>query len=350
MSQDKKLTWENLDRLWRSPDTVALPIEGNKYAIFSDMHLGNGRGADDFCKNKDAMQRALDYYKNNGYKLILLGDIEEFWQFGLREIKRQYTDAIYEKIKAFEDQNVYRIWGNHDSEWSGLDDPARKEPRRFAAAVEALKMKDKQGHQCILLLHGHQGSTESDKGAWLSRRFVRIWRYIEPAFRWLGLCRNPSATKSQIPKDYEKIFYSWAKQNKVIIICGHSHRAIFASKSYMEMIIARIAEGIKVVAGGKADLYERVRKLGTISKDTLQLVDEWLKNRSISPLEPGAKSWPCYFNTGCALYDDGITAIEIANDEIRLVEWKREVKNGKEIEEFDKGILSRYIEDVTKGS
>jgi tRNA/tmRNA/rRNA uracil-C5-methylase (TrmA/RlmC/RlmD family) len=51
---------------------------------------------------------------------------------------------------------------------------------------------------------------------------------------------------------------------------------------------------------------------------------------------------------GRALYKDGVTAIEIANDEIRLVEWNRKEKK-TEPSEFDKGKLSEFIDKVTKG-
>jgi hypothetical protein len=39
----------------------------------------------------------------------------------------------------------------------------------------------------------------------------------------------------------------------------------------------------------------------------------------IKPVERAGEPLPCYFNTGCALYTDGITAIEISDREIRLV-------------------------------
>jgi len=349
LAQDKKATWKNLDRLWRRPDMLALDIDENKYVVFSDMHLGNGGGADDFCRNVGAMQRALDYYRENGYKLILLGDIEEFWQFGLKEIRQQYADTIYKKIKAFGDENVYRVWGNHDSEWGGLEDPARNQPRIFATAAEALKMKDKDGHQCILLLHGHQGSTESDKSAWLVRHFVRVWRYIKPLFKELGLWYYPSATKSQVSRDYERIFYSWAKKNKAIIICGHSHRAIFASESYMEILLARMRTALAVILRITSTVSAILSGLFMISKSLWYWWEELLRKRRIVPMDRKGYLKPCYFNAGCALYKDGITAIEIADDEICLVEWKREVKDGKEKEEFHTGKLSGFIDKVREG-
>ncbi len=37
----------------------------------------------------------------------------------------------------------------------------------------------------------------------------------------------------------------------------------------------------------------------------------------------GKEPLPCYFNTGCGLYKDGITNIEIEGDKIRLIKWKK---------------------------
>lgn len=246
MSQDKEETEKQLKRLLES-ELKTLEIEGNKYAIFSDIHLGDGSGADDFHPNEQALKVALQHYKKEGYQLLLLGDIEELWQFEFESVKDRYDkhkeeETVYKNIRKFGDGNVFRVWGNHDSEWKVFDDPVTTRQEKCTSAHEALKMRDASGEECILLLHGHQGSTESDKNSWLSRTLVRLLRGPEIIARRLGLYGNPSATKSRIAKDYERIIYSWAKQNKVIIICGHSHRAIFASKSFTEELDARIKE------------------------------------------------------------------------------------------------------------
>ena len=74
----------------------------------------------------------------------------------------------------------------------------------------------------------------------MSRFFVRLFKLVEPAAKRIGLYGDPSATKSQIPQDYERTLYKWAKAHRVILICGHTHRAIFASKSYAERLQDRI--------------------------------------------------------------------------------------------------------------
>jgi len=342
MSQDQELTKKKLSALWDSKEVEELDTEGKKYVIMSDVHLGDGGRADDLRRNERALETALDYYNKNGYSLILLGDIEEFWQFDLAKIAQRYRETVYSRIRAFKDERVYRVWGNHDSEWGTLDDPARNRPIRPKCAEEALKMKDKDGKGCILLVHGHQGSTESDKDSWCSRFWVRMYRKIEP---YIKIDPHRSATKSQITKDYERILYSWAKNAKCILICGHSHRAIFASKSYVERLEEEIrglqrdnAHGTVSRKVRKQEIKERKKKLRRESK----------KGRRIDPAEPHGEPLPCYFNTGCALYTDGITAIEIAKDEIRLVKWDREVESGAEPEEYQSGSLSEYIDRVVR--
>ena len=81
MSDEKSLTFQRLSGvLQRAPE---IPLEGRKYAVISDIHLGDGGRADDFRNNEETLGTALQHYRNSGYTLILLGDIEELWQFEL---------------------------------------------------------------------------------------------------------------------------------------------------------------------------------------------------------------------------------------------------------------------------
>ncbi len=73
--------------------------------------------------------------------------------------------------------------------------------------------------------------------------------------------------------------------------------------------------------------------------------DEEGKGREIVPVEKSGKPLPCYFNTGCGVFKDGLTAIEIADDKIRLVKWERDpLPTVPEV--FQEGILSQYIAAV----
>lgn len=344
MPHDKALTRKKLRELWECDEIPVLDIAENKYAIMSDIHFGNGGRADDLRHNKETLMTALNHYNREGYSLIFLGDIEELWQFELHEIISQYGDTTYERIRAFGDDRVHRVFGNHDIDWRTLPDPAKNSPAKSLSATEALKMRDEHGQIAILLLHGHQGDEDSDKKAWSSRFFVRVYRWIEPYFK---VDRARSATKSRIKKHFEQIFYSWAKEFRAILICGHSHRAIFASKAYAQRLeeeIKRLKEQIAVASDDKEDVEELRKKLKEKSKE-YKKEKKW--KRHIDPTDPGRVPLPCFFNTGCALYPKGITTIEIANDRIKLVKWHKDATKDPRFEVYREGALSSFITEVT---
>lgn len=346
MSQDRELTGRRLNELWEK-DLQVLDIEGGRYVIISDTHMGDGGGADDFRRNEKTLEAALEFYNKNNFTLILLGDIEEFWQFDLDQIKKRYLDTVYKKIKAF-DGRLIRIFGNHDLEWGCPSDPALTSPQKHECAPEAIKMRlNLNSEPCILLVHGHQGDVDSDKQSWFSRFVVRgLWKPVEPIAHWLGIDRHPSATKSQVSKDYEQVYYSWAKERKVIIICGHSHRAIFASKSHADKLEDRIANLQLEIYTERANVKKMENRIREIEKLRKDLSEERLKGRDIDPTETSPKHKPCYFNSGCALYSDGITAIEIAENKIKLVKWDK--SSLKLSQEYGSGDLKKYIQDMSR--
>jgi UDP-2,3-diacylglucosamine pyrophosphatase LpxH len=238
--RDRKDVWDKLSELLIDPNVPIYETKGVKLAILSDIHLGNGSDADDFHNNEAALLKALRYYLEKEFSLILLGDIEELWQFDLAAIKKRYETSVYTLLRQFPRGKVIRIFGNHDYEWGGFIDPINGN-QGTNLATEAAKLKDNDGNPRILLVHGHQGTIESDKFAWISRFWVRVFSFVEPFAKSIGLYSTSTATKSQIAKDYERTLYQWAKGEKTMLICGHSHRAIFASKSRAEKINEEIA-------------------------------------------------------------------------------------------------------------
>jgi UDP-2,3-diacylglucosamine pyrophosphatase LpxH len=343
MIHDRALTNKSLTALWRSNSIPVLAIRGKKYVIISDIHLGDGGGADDFRHNVKTITNALYHYNKSGYNLILLGDIEEFWQFDLEKIVNQYKRTVYKAIKAFGDERVYRVFGNHDLEWRSLPDPIRKDPARYNSATEAIKMRDKDGTIRFLLVHGHQGDTGIDKHIWHSRFLGRLYRKIEP---YIKIDHPTSATQSQITKNYEQIMYSWAKSAQAILICGHSHRAIFASKSYIDRLREKIARLEAEIAARPIDAKLMERNQTKIEELRHEYRQEKRRKRDIDPTESCGKPLPSYFNTGCALYTDGITAIEIAHDAIKLVKWHRDATKRHPFEIYGRGQLSTFIKEI----
>ncbi len=316
MVQDLTLTHRRLSELWADPTIPTLPLDGRRYVIFSDLHLGDGSGADDFAPNAGTLYHALNYYYAEGYTVVLLGDIEEFWQFEPSHVAKQYA-ALYARLRAFGKERLCRIYGNHDIEWRGLSDPLRGSSACTYHAPEALRLTDHADRTRFFLVHGHQGDRVSDAGIWFSRFFVRLYAPIEPYLKRLGLFRHRDAPQTPIVKNYERIFYRWAKAQNVLLICGHSHRAIFAAQAYAQQLRDEIAalESRKTAA---PQVQAEVHAL----QETLN--EEIQRGRDITPVEaPHIEPGPYYFNTGCGLYRNGITALEIADGDMRLVKWTR---------------------------
>lgn len=328
---------KQLSDLWDNEIIKTLPTRNNKYVIISDMHMGNGGKSDDFKENEQATINALTYYKKNGHILILLGDIEELWQFSADEIVQRYDSTIYKSIRAFGDSSVYRIFGNHDIDWK-TPDPIRN--KRDNNVYEGIKLKDIQGRKKILLVHGHQGTKNSDKYSSISRGFVRIYRDIEPHVK---IDKTPAFPRSPILTTYERERYKWAKKNKLIIICGHSHRAVFCSRTKIDKIRDELEK-----VNSRRQINATATEMGKIllEKKILedQLIDEALLDRNIDIGESNPA--PNYFNTGCALYSDGITLIEIDQDTISLVKWHRKPVGKEQFSIYEQDSISNCIKSL----
>lgn len=167
--------------------------------------------------------------------------------------------------------------------------------------------------------------------------------------RWTGLFVAGSATKSQVAKDYERTMYGWARQKKVILICGHSHRAIFASRSHAERLQEEIAD---LQAENQMRGIRRTKRRENLQKIDImqqQYEDEKEKGRVIEPVDPGVDPLPCYFNSGCGLYTDGITCLEIDDDFIRLVKWSKYSVSHQPREVFHEGRVSEFVKEIQEG-
>jgi hypothetical protein len=95
---------QRFDEFYNGTEKITeLPQDSTtKYALFSDLHMGDGnKKADCFVHNEETMNSALKYYKKNAYSLIFLGDVEDLWIFDLDRIKTRYDEKIYSPIRSF---------------------------------------------------------------------------------------------------------------------------------------------------------------------------------------------------------------------------------------------------------
>jgi UDP-2,3-diacylglucosamine pyrophosphatase LpxH len=339
MSRDQQETFERLDRLLRDDELVSqLPLgDVSRYAIFSDLHLGNGGGSDNFAHNQSTLQCALEYYLHSGYSVILVGDTEELWQFDLSEIRDRYDNTVYGALRSFAPSRIHRVYGNHDLEWAGLCDPTVPEGGTHRWATEGVRLGDR-----VLITHGHQGELFSDKRTWISRFVVRLFRYVEPIARWLGW-GDKAATQSRVPKDRERTYYRWAKEAEVILICGHTHRAFFDSRSRYVGLQEELTQLSTEVSRGRSKALTRDRR-----QLRRELAHERRRGRDIGPLERDERPLPCYFNCGCGCYTHGLTNLEIEAGTIRLVKWHNDeaLPPDRRREVYQEGGLDQFIRIV----
>ena len=87
-------TWERLSEIFESAERIPID-ESSKIIIMSDCHRGDGSQADDFFKNENLYQTALNYYFNQGYTYIELGDGDELWE------NKEFAGIVDEHLEIF---------------------------------------------------------------------------------------------------------------------------------------------------------------------------------------------------------------------------------------------------------
>ena len=248
--------------------------DDSRYVIMSDCHRGDGSVSDEFLKNKNVYLAALGHYWKEGFTYIGAGDGDELWEHDFKHIIRA-NRAVWEQLLQFHQAGrLIRMWGNHDLDlrdprfvrqhlWTAKDAVTGEIEPFFHGleAVEAVVFRHTQTGQDILLVHGHQGDFPNDQ-AWRFSRFMMraFWRYAH-AFGF----HSPTSPVANSYKRHkvERNYVKWIRQNRMALICGHTHREKF----------------------------------------------------------PRGDQMP-YFNSGSCIYPSHITALEIENSAISLVRWR----------------------------
>jgi hypothetical protein len=296
-----------LDRAYAAAGTVDISAGGDRVVVFSDLHKGARDGADDFQRCEPSYNAALAYYYELGWHLIELGDVEELWENRFDEVAASYPRTL-ELAARFHSAGRYtRFWGNHDLVW--------KDPELFGklmsahgyegvAPIEALRMivwdSDERPVGELFLVHGHQGSADSERYAWLSSFLVhRGWR---PLQRLLNRPWNTPSVDWDLRGGHAKAMEVWARDRGKVLIAGHTHLPVFFQDQKPPS---------PPPPAGEDEAHDRAWKEWAAA-DQIRL-----EHQRPEPLDS-----PCYFNTGCCAFGDGdITGIEIEGGEIRLVRW-----------------------------
>lgn len=260
--------------------------------VMSDMHRGDGTGADDFAHNSLLYKCALGYYLENGFTYIELGDAEELWENKtFAQIYITHT-SVYEQLAQFhhpdpERTRYIKIWGNHDLKWENSENINNMLGGLFPGirVYEAALLEEH-----ILLWHGHQADPQCrGTGGAFSKFFVR---HFWPGLQKCGF-KDPTRAAANPGRcnQIDSTLHDWAAHNKReidVIIAGHTHRPVYANLS----------------------LTER------------RYLDAGIRVHGIQEKIPD----PAYYNTGSCVHPRCITGIEITAEPdqastFRLIKW-----------------------------
>ncbi|NTW51011.1 MAG: metallophosphoesterase [Chlorobiaceae bacterium] len=304
--------YSDLERLLETARPV--PIDhSSRIVVFSDLHMGDGSRNDEFLHNSQLFETVLEkHYLSRRFSLVLNGDIEELMKFSSRSIAQEWS-RIYDLFLSFRTNGFFwKIYGNHDL---GLLE--EKEYRLAPWLVESLAFR--YGSDTILLFHGHQASALlNESSSIISRSLFYLLRYIaKPA----GIRNYSVSHKSRKRYVIEQAVYDFSNRSRIISIIGHTHRPLFESLSKVDYLNYRIEDLCR--AYPSADHEQRI----SIEDEIVRLKEEldgcYRKGfrKSLRSGRYGNITIPSIFNSGCAIGKRGVTAIEIEDGMIRLVQW-----------------------------
>lgn len=300
--------------------TIPFELSTGKFIIFSDQHKGAGDHADDFAGASKNYTAALQYYYDQGFTFINLGDSEELWENKPEPVLKCYSAVLQQEI-AFHQANRYiKLFGNHDLLWFGNDAVQQFLYPLFSENLKVYEgvvlQTNVEGKPLeIYMTHGHQGDLVSDSNAF-SKWFVgRIWVPIQ---RWLDFNVNTPAKDFHLRDRHNQIMYEWTLQrSNTILITGHTHKPVFESLSHLQRLAKQLEQ---------ARQQEDVQKESDIQTEIKKKKAEYGTKEAIAPAEAIR---PAYYNTGCCCFNDGdITGMEIADGNLRLVRWHTHKQNG----------------------
>lgn len=302
-----------LDRAYQTAqgDAISIAIDDMQFVIFSDLHKGTKDGADDFAKSEAGYHTALSHYSQQGYTLIVNGDVEELWENDPQPVLDTYGKTLDLERRFHEPNGRYwRTWGNHDDDWR-IPDLVRtylwntfndlQVPETILLSI--LDADRELGK--ILLLHGHQGTLFSDRFRTFSRRFVRT--VVRTFQRLTGINPNTPSKDWDLRRTHNIALYNWAiRQPNLVLIAGHTHRPVFSTVETTE----ELQEALEM-APETMDQAELARRRAEYEYAAVRESQQGFTMER-----------PSYFNSGCCCYRTGeVTGLEIQSGNIVLVRW-----------------------------
>ncbi|MFW3145574.1 MAG: metallophosphoesterase [Thermoplasmatota archaeon] len=193
--------------------------ERDRMVVVSDLHMGDGSVNDDFKRTSRLFSDVFSgYYLDNGFDLLLNGDVEELHKFVLHGIRKRWA-SIYELFQRFQDElSLMKIIGNHDMDiWSKRSEDIINEHYRSAR----MKFRDAE----LFFLHGHQASNYLERLHNTQRVMLRT---VGNSFKLKNFTLDLG--KKGVTRKEERLS-SYSLRKGIMTFMGHTHRPLFGSDS-----------------------------------------------------------------------------------------------------------------------
>lgn len=222
---------------------LELPLDRtSKYVLLSDCHRGTGKTGDNFLKNEYLYLAALEYYFQNAFTYLELGDGDELWENrSVRKIKELHNQSFEMMSRYYQAGRMYALYGNHDIVKKNNDFLQKHFLSYYCVRTlsdrplypgihfySGIILRDAESKKDIYLTHGHQADLLNSTFWRLSRFLVRyVWKPLEA----LGIPDPTSAAKNNTKKEKtEQKLTQWAKDHGHMLITGHTHRPVIGTK------------------------------------------------------------------------------------------------------------------------
>ncbi|MDR0878514.1 MAG: metallophosphoesterase [Treponema sp.] len=288
-------------------DLAGGDLKARKVLIISDFHMGAGR-RDDLTQNGELLINLLRYYYyEQGWILVLNGDIEELQRYSLDSVRENWP-RMYHVFDLFAaDCRLFKIIGNHDEVLLF---------RKYYPYTLYNAVRIETGFNPIFVYHGHQSS----------QMYVKYKNVVGASIRYFlkpfGI-RNISSARSPYRRFYvEKQAYEFSRENGCISIIGHTHRPLFESLGRFDYIKFEIERLCRDYPSSSGTDRERIAgEVAALRVDLGKLKRKERRDVLRQSLYGDELPVPCLFNSGSAIGKKGINAIELDRENIALVYW-----------------------------
>ncbi|MEW6051677.1 MAG: UDP-2,3-diacylglucosamine diphosphatase [Candidatus Zixiibacteriota bacterium] len=201
--------------------------------VFSDAHLGCGTPQDE-ARKIDKIKALVRLIKQDGERLIILGDLFDFWFEYKHVIPKAHHEVLFMLTELLNrGVRIDYVSGNHDF-W--MDDFFEK---HMGIAVHQDRLQLEYDGRKWLLLHG-DGLAPADGGYRFLKKILRnplnIWLYRKlppdwafPLAKWVsGSSRDYTSQRDhQFAKDYESYARDQLENGFDVVVIGHLHIPIY---------------------------------------------------------------------------------------------------------------------------